>query len=166
LQPSALAEERRRPGGVRGCTARGVRFQQEVAAVGMTGVVEDGDLVAVPGEDVEDLFETGVGEQFEPAEAITLGILEDVLKPSQFLWQISQITPPLLLIREGQNDDRQLFHFHVPRGIGTRHDGGDLTSCRSSTDREGGDADETSTTSPSGEAHTPRRSISLWRKQC
>ena len=132
----------------------------------MAGVVEDGDLVAVPGEDVEDLVEGGVGEQFEPAEAITLGILEDVLKPPEFLWQVPQITPALLLIGEGQDDDRQLRHFHDPRGIGTRRDRGNMTSCRSSTDREGGDADEASTTSPSGEAHTPRRSISLWRKQC
>ncbi len=118
MQPPALAEERRQPGGVRGGTARGARFQQQPAAVGMAGVVEDGDLVAVPGEDVEDLVEGGVGEQFEPAEAVALGILEDLLKPPEFLGQVPQITPALLLVGEGQDDDRQLGHdLKPPRGI-------------------------------------------------
>ena len=110
MQPAALAEERRQPGRVRGRAARGARFQQQPAAVGMAGVVEDGDLVAVPGEDVEDLVEGGVGEQFEPAEAVALGLLEDLLKPPQFLGQIPQITPALLLVGEGQDNDRQLGH--------------------------------------------------------
>ena len=70
MQPPALAEERRQPGRVRGGAARGARFQQQPAAVGMAGVVKDGDLVAVPGEDVEDLVEAGVGEELQPAEAV------------------------------------------------------------------------------------------------
>ena len=140
LQPPALAEERRQPGRVARVHRPRARFQQEPAAVGMTGVVKDGDLVAVPGEDVEDLVEGRVGEQFEPAEAITLGILEDVLKPSEFLWQVPQITPFLLLVGEGQDDDRQLHHFLDPRGIRTRSDRGDLTNGDSAMDRAGGDA--------------------------
>ena len=41
---------------------RDARFQQQSAAVGMAGVLKDGDPVAVPGEDVEDLVERGVGK--------------------------------------------------------------------------------------------------------
>jgi hypothetical protein len=54
---------------VAGATGR-VRFQQEPAAVGMAGVVKDADLVEVPGEDVDDLFERSVVENLEPAKAI------------------------------------------------------------------------------------------------
>ena len=109
--PCRMAEERRQPGRVRGGTARGARFQQEPAAVGMAGVMEDRDLVAVAGEDVEDLVEGRVGKQFQPAEPVALGLFEDLLKPPKLLGQVPQITPALLLVGEGQDDDRQLGHY-------------------------------------------------------
>ena len=100
-----LAEEPRQPGRVSGGNAKGARFQQQPAAVRVPGVMKDNDLVAVPGEDLEDLVEGRVGEQLEPAQAVALGLFQDLLKPPELVAKIPQVTIAALVVGEGQDDD-------------------------------------------------------------
>ena len=118
LQPPSLSQGTLLASRVCVPGTRGARFQQQPATIGMASIVEDGDLVTVPGEGVKDLVECGVGQKLESTKAIALGFLEDYLKPSEFLGQIPEVASALLFIRECQNDDRQLVHGHEsPRGM-------------------------------------------------
>ena len=104
------AEEVGQAGSMRGSAGGGIRFQEQPPAIGMAAVMKDDNPIAVAVEDVEDLVECGVGKDLGEAEAVTLGLLEDLLEPVVLGGQVAQVAA-LMLVGEGQDDDRQLGHF-------------------------------------------------------
>ena len=57
------------------------------------------------------LFKKSRSKKLKPAEPVALGPFEDFLKQPEFFRQVPQIPPPLLLVRESQDDHWQLGHF-------------------------------------------------------
>ena len=110
LQVAPLAQERRQALGVRDTSPRRARLEQEPVLAGMPAVMEDRHPVAMLGEDLEDLLETGVGPDDQLAQALALGRLQDALKLPQLLRQVAEIAIPVLLVGKGKDDHRQVSH--------------------------------------------------------
>ena len=73
------------------------RLEQEPVLPGMTAVMKDRHPIAMLGEDLEDLLETGVGPDDQLAQALSFGRLQDGLKQPQLLRQVAEIAMPLLV---------------------------------------------------------------------
>src|SRR5271165_2942368 len=117
FQVASLAQERGQALGVRNPSPCSGRLEQEPVLPGMTAVMKDRHPIAMLGEDLEDLLETGVGPDDQLAQALSFGRLQDGLKQPQLLPQVAEIAMPLQVIGECQDDHRQVWHPLLPRYV-------------------------------------------------
>lgn len=117
FQVASLAQERGQALGVRNPSPCSGRLEQEPVLPGMTAVMKDRHPIAMLGEDLEDLLETGVGPDDQLAQALSFGRLQDGLKQPQLPRQVAEIAMPLLVIGECHDDHRQVWHPLLPRYV-------------------------------------------------